>query len=136
MGQGVRHRGRRQRRERCCPSPDPRCGVLPPQTGAVATDGNSCLHRNKALTVDSCPAGEPRDRDHDGTTNPQEYLAGTHPKDAGSALQIVEVHRLSDGRVKVIWDSSTNTVPGPHSYGLYAGDSIEGLLMNGLLVES
>ena len=57
-----------------------------------------------AATGDDGPAG---DADHDGMSNYQEYLAGTHPHNSGSVLKFTAVD-FANGNVNVNW----TTVPG------------------------
>ena len=47
------------------------------------------------------------DPDQDGLTNAQEYLAGTHPRDADSTLRLKLV-RLSPAKVLLAWPSVPN----------------------------
>ena len=60
------------------------------------------------------------DSDNDGTTNYQEYLAGTHPLQASSVLEITAL-ALSNGMTQVSWDAVADK-----NYRVQRGDSVHG----------
>ena len=75
--------------------------------------------------------------DFDGDSFPDlsECLAGTDPRDPQSFLQIASIGVGPDGVIRVIWDSTTNAVPAPRSYDIYAAPSVNALASGGTRVE-
>ena len=71
------------------------------------------------------------DYDGDGSTDGDEYLAGTDPRDPAAFLQVAELRRLTNGLWRIVWDSSTNPLPKPRAYDLYSGSSVSELACGG-----
>jgi hypothetical protein len=61
------------------------------------------------------------DRDHDGMTNYQEYIANTDPRDEKSVLRIQSVERNLNGHYIVTWASA-----GGVRYRVQSSDSLQG----------
>lgn len=66
------------------------------------------------------PADATQDADNDGQTNLAEYLAGTDPRNAGSALRITAITRETND-IRVSW-----TTAGSHNYLLQGGTNLVG----------
>ncbi|MES2922904.1 MAG: hypothetical protein V4819_15220 [Verrucomicrobiota bacterium] len=66
------------------------------------------------FALDSLANDADLDRDGDGSTNSEEYIAGTNPSDGASRFHVVEVSRPDAATVRLGWDA----VPG-RSYSIY-----------------
>ncbi|NCC53125.1 MAG: hypothetical protein EOM20_18190 [Spartobacteria bacterium] len=71
------------------------------------------------------------DFDGDGSSDYDEYKAGTDPRDPLSQLQITRISFLDDGQVLLRWDSSTNAVPTLRAYTIKQAPSVEQLAQGG-----
>ncbi len=94
-------------------------GVEVDSDGDGMPDAWEVLHQmnpNSAL----CDDGPDFDSDHDGATNYEEYLAGTDPQDATSALRLT-AKVLSNGKVRLTWTA----IPGRRYY-LEAATDVRG----------
>jgi hypothetical protein len=74
------------------------------------------------------------DFDRDGFLDHDEYVAGTDPKDPNSLLQISQMQRMPDGRLKITWDSTLNTNPSPRLYDLYYAVTMRDLQSNKIVL--
>lgn len=70
---------------------------------ALDADGDSLPDSWEISQFNNLSADASSDADRDGQTDLAEYLAGTNPKDAGSALVVSSVTRTADGAVTVSW---------------------------------
>ena len=67
------------------------------------------------------------DFDHDGQTDLQEFLAGTDPTNAGSALSVISITAINSGIVTILWHS----VPG-RTYRVQYKDDLDASPWNDL----
>ena len=75
------------------------------------------------------------DFDVDGLSNLEEFLLGTDPTDPASLLEITAITFPSNGNVRVVWQSSTNTVPLPRKYDIICADTPFTLLSSSTIVD-
>ncbi len=82
-----------------------------PNFGGIAdtdTDGMPDFWENQYGLNRNNPADAALDNDGDGTTNLEEYLAGTHPLVAASVLRIISIESLGNNNVRLTFLAISN----------------------------